>query len=141
MILNEEVKNKIREEYENWFEGQYGNTTKEERKRLGAVYTPPDITIKMIEMFNCEDLKNKKILDPSCGSGNLLTACIIAGATPEMVYGNEVQEEMVDLCRRRLAKYGVPKNNIHRGDATDEYCLSVFGDEYEWPKKVFSLWQ
>lgn len=134
MKLSEETKDLIRQEYTEWFDNQYGTLTKQRRKELGAVYTPPEITIQMIELYPCETLKGKTILDPACGSGNLLAACIIAGADPELVYGNEYEASMVELCRSRLAKHGVPEHNIHQGDGTDPYCLDNFGPDYEWPR-------
>ena len=51
MKLSEEVKNKITEEYNQWYTKRYGNTTKEERKKLGAVFTPSQLTIQMLEML------------------------------------------------------------------------------------------
>jgi type I restriction-modification system DNA methylase subunit len=130
MILSEEVKQKIKDEYESWFNKQYGSTTKEYRKSLGAVFTPPSITIKMIERF--ESIKDKTILDPTCGTGNLLAACIIAGANPKLIYGNEYDEEFLRLCKERLCKMGVPEENLHQGDATDPDCLNYFGKDYKY---------
>ena len=115
MILSEETKQAIIEEYTNWFNSQYGDKSLEERRELGAFFTPPELTIKMIEKF--ETIENKTILDPTCGTGNLLAACVIAGANPKMVYGNEYDAEFTRLCKSRLKKLGVPEKNIHQGDA------------------------
>ena len=104
MILSDEIKEKIKCEYENWFNEQYGSKTLEERRKLGAFFTPPELTIKMIEKF--ETIENKTILDPTCGTGNLLAACIIAGANPTLVYGNEYDPTFVDLCKKRLVNLG-----------------------------------
>ena len=136
MILSEEIKSKIRAEYERWFKSQYGDMSAERRKKLGAVYTPPEITIQMIERFPFDEFDDRTVLDPACGSGNLLMACIIAGAKPSNVYGNEFEPSMVELCRSRLAEYGVPEHNIHQGDATDPYCLKNFGPDYRWPRET-----
>ena len=87
MVLSEEIKNKIKEEYNEWFNSQYGDKTLEERRELGAFFTPRELTIKMIEKINT--LSGKTILDPTCGTGNLLAGCIIAGADPTLIYGNE----------------------------------------------------
>ena len=141
MKLSEEIKRKIEEEYNTWFEKQYGNTTKEERKKLGAVFTPPKVTIQMLEMLNFLD---GNILDPCCGSGNLLVAAIIAGADPNNIYGNEYEEEFLKLAQDRLEKYGVPRWHIHQGDATKAECIRFesFSPDYkkkEEPKQI-SLW-
>ena len=123
MILSDEIKERIKSEYENWFNEQYGNKSLEERRKLGAFFTPPELTIKMIEKF--ETIENKTILDPTCGTGNLLAACIIAGANPTLVYGNEYDPTFVDLCKKRLAKLGVPEDNIHEGDALNPESLKL----------------
>ena len=106
MILTNKIKENIKNEYETWFNEQYGNKSLEERRKLGAFFTPPDLTIKMIEKF--ETLENKTILDPTCGTGNLLAACVIAGANPTLVFGNEYDSTFVQLCKKRLSKLGVP---------------------------------
>lgn len=134
MTLSEDIKSKIRAEYEEWLHTQYGDLTPERRKELGMVFTPPDVTIQMIEMMDVDSLEDRDVLDPTCGSGNLLAACIIAGADPKRVYGNEFEESMVRLCRERLCRMGVPIENIHRGDASDSYCLKTWGPEYRWPR-------
>ena len=95
MKLSEEIKQKIKDEYNSFKDAQYAGKTLEERRELDAFFTPPDITIKMIEGF--ESIKDKTILDPTCGTGNLLAACVIAGANPEMVYGNEFDSSFVKI--------------------------------------------
>ena len=148
MVLSEEIKNKIKEEYNEWFNSQYGDKTLEERRELGAFFTPPELTIKMIEKFNT--LSGKTILDPTCGTGNLLAGCIIAGADPTLIYGNEFDPTFMQLCRDRLEKLGVPKYNIHQGDALISECLklSSFTSQYNYEKikqlhekgNMISLW-
>ena len=142
MKLSEDIKNRIEEEYSSWFENQYGATTKAERKKLGAVFTPPKVTIQMLEMLETLD---GNILDPCCGSGNLLAAAIIAGADPNNIYGNEFDERFVELAQDRLEKMGVPRWHIHQGDATKAECIKFesFKPEYkirEEPKQI-SLWE
>lgn len=123
MILSNKVKENIKIEYETWFNEQYGNKSLEERRKLGAFFTPPELTIKMIEKFHT--LENKTILDPTCGTGNLLAACVIAGANPTLVYGNEYDPTFVQLCKKRLSKLGVPEDNIHEGDALNPEALKL----------------
>ena len=139
MTLSQEIKDKIIEEYKQWENVQYGDLTLEERKELGAFFTPPDLTIKMIEKF---DNLDGTILDPCAGCGGLLAACIIAGANPENIYANEYDATIVELCKSRLVPMGVPEWHIHQGDALDEYCYN-FSPEYKYPKVEFEeegLW-
>ena len=117
MVLTEEVKQKILENSATWYNKQYGSLTEEKRKELGAFYTPGGFVIKMIEKFS--DMEGK-ICDPTCGSGNLLVGCIIAGADPKKIYGIELDAEMAELCRNRLSEFGVPRENIVTGDALSQ---------------------
>ena len=130
MIISEEVKQKIKNEYSSFKDIQYAGKTLEERRELDAFFTPPELTIKMIEKF--ESIENKTILDPTCGTGNLLAACIIAGANPEMVYGNEFDPSFVKLCQERLGKLGVPSYHIHQGDALKKECLDIENFTPDW---------
>lgn len=141
MILTEEIKQKIIDEYNEWFNSQYGDKSLEERRKLGAFFTPPELTIKMIEKF--ETIEDKTILDPTCGTGNLLAACVIAGADPTKVYGNEYDGTFTKLCKERLMKLGVPEENIHQGDALNGENLkkSNFYKGYEEVKYTqVELW-
>ena len=65
-------------------------------------------------------MANKDIIDPCLGSGNLLAACIIAGADPKRCYGIELDEEVLVYAKTRLTKLGVPEANLKLGDALDE---------------------
>lgn len=134
MKLTQDIKQKIIDEYTDWFEDQYGDKSLEERKELGAFFTPPDLTIQMIEKFDCNSLENKAILDPTLGAGGLIAGCIIAGADPKLCYGNELDNDILNVARKRLGKLGVPANNLHQGDATENRCISKssFNSNYKW---------
>lgn len=141
MNISEENKKRIIEEYESFKKDQYGDKSLEERKKLDQYFTPPIASIKMIEGFNCDSLENKNILDPCCGSGNLLAACILAGANPKNIYGNELDLDMLKLCRKRLDKLcdkyhleKVPKYNLHQGNAMNHDCLKPesFNKDYKY---------
>ena len=150
MELTEQTKNMIIEEYEAFKEEQYAGKSKEERKALGQYFTPAELSIQMVEMTKYDDLSDKKILDPCCGSGNLLAACILAGANPKNIYGNELDLDMLKLCRKRLDKlcdkYGferVPEYNLHQGNAMNSDCLKPesFNKDYKYiTYKENNLW-
>lgn len=134
MKLTQETKQKIINEYNDWFESQYGNKSLDERKELGAFFTPPELTIQMIEKLSCESLENQTILDPTLGAGGLIAGCIIAGANPKLCYGNELDNDILNVARKRLGKLGVPADNLHQGDATENRCISKssFNSNYKW---------
>lgn len=149
MKLTEEIKQAIINEYNAFKAKMYAGKSKKERKDLDQFFTPPELTIAMIEKFDCESLADKKILDPCCGSGNLLMACLIAGAKPRNLYGNDYDKRMAKLCRHRLNTYietvlGIPSKNvnlehhIHWGNALQRMCLTDFSKEYRknYIKKV-----
>lgn len=117
MKLSAKIKQQIQAEYDEWFESQYGDKTKEERQELGQFFTPPVLTIKMLEKF--DSIKDKDILDPTVGAGGLLAACIIAGADPARVYGIELDPKIAEICKKRLSKFGVPEYHINIGNALD----------------------
>ena len=114
MMLTEEQKQAITNEYNKFVEVQYAGKTKKERQELGAFFTPPQLTIRMIEKFtNLEGT----ILDPTCGAGGLLAAVILAGADPTKCYGIELDPAIANVAKERLGKLGVSSSNIKVGDA------------------------
>lgn len=140
MVLSEDVKNKITEilDSKEFMSDLYAGLTDEKRKSLGQFYTPGKICIQMIEKFECDSLSGKNILDPTCGSGNLLIACLIAGADSDKVFGNEYDEIAVDLCRKRinrccdiLGKPHIKDYQIHQGNALQKRCLTDFSTTYD----------
>ena len=117
MKLSDDIKAKIQAEYDAWQSKQYAGKDKKARQDKAQFFTPPALTIKMLEKF--ETVKDKDILDPTVGAGGLLAACILAGADPKRCYGIELDEEVLSIARMRLAKLGVPPRNLIRGDALD----------------------
>nr|DAE47631.1 MAG TPA: Methyltransferase domain family protein [Bacteriophage sp.] len=129
MEVSSKAKAAIKKEFETWRALQYANKTREERKALDQFYTPPELTIKMIEKF--ENLEGK-IIDPTCGCGGLLAGCILAGADPNKCYGIELDPQILKVCRERLSKLGVPKYNLHLGNALNPDCYDHFDEEYNY---------
>lgn len=131
MKLTEEQKEKITTEYEQWKEKMYAGKNKEERQKMGQFFTPPELTIKMIEKFDSLDTD---WLDPTIGAGNLIAAAIMAGSDPARCYGNELDPDILEICRQRLEPLGVPHKNLHQGNALYRECLVLesFTDDYNW---------
>ena len=135
MKLSKEVKALIKKEYEEFKESMYANKSLEERQELDQFFTPPEISIRLIEELS--DLSGN-VLDPTSGSGNLLAAALIAGADVDKVFGNEYDETMVKLCRERLNKVCDLLNKphikdwqIHQGNALHRFAITYFGEDYE----------
>ena len=116
MKLTDEQVKAIKDEYTQWKDGMYANRTLSERKDFGQFFTPPELSIKMLEKFDNTD---GTILDPCCGAGNLLAAAIFAGFKPDNVYGIELDPDILQIAIERLSLLGVPKDNLHVGDALD----------------------
>ena len=145
MKLSEEVKNKIIEILDSdYFKNSlYVDTNgneldKTKRDELGQFYTPGKICIKMIEKFKWDTLSGKNILDPTVGSGNLLIACLIAGADSDKIFGNEYDADIIPTCRNRinracdiLGKPHIRDWQIHQGNALHKFALTYFDEDYD----------
>ena len=149
MKLSEEIKLEIKKEFEEFKHKMYDGKTLEERKKLDQFFTPPQVSIPLLE--NLETVKDIDILDPTSGSGNLLAAALIAGADPTKIFGNDYDATMVKLCRERIRT--IPDRleeidkefanslkaklkdfndwQIHQGNALIPDCLTEFGPEYD----------
>ena len=125
MKLTKKQKNAIKSEFKQWTETQYAGKDKKERQKLGQFFTPPALTIKMLEKFDA--IKDKDILDPTVGAGGLLAACILAGADPKRIYGIELDPEVLKIAKRRLGKLGVPSSNLILGNALDPESYEKLG--------------
>lgn len=122
MKLSAEIKDIIKIILDDYSKKQYAHLTKEEQKALGAFYTPSSLVIQMIEKF---DNLEGTICDPAAGVGNLLVACIIAGANPEKIYAIEYDYDTFQVLKKRLVQYGVPEYHIVLGDATDPITWEI----------------
>lgn len=117
MTLSDDIKVEIQAEYDSWKDKLWAGKDKAARAKLGQFATPPPLTIKMLEKF--DSIEDKDILDPCLGAGNLIAAAIIAGADPKKCYGIELDLEVLQVAKRRLACLGVPPCNLVHGDALD----------------------
>jgi len=158
MQLTDEIKKEIGRESNEYLNeiksgtDQYGGLTKDERDALGAFYTPSTLCTQMLTMYDCtlEEFATKTILDPTCGSGNLIMAALIAGISvnkdyPKNVFGNELSPKPLELCRKRfthycethgLKEYGEKfwKVHLHLGNALNTDCIDkdLFVESYRY---------
>lgn len=135
MKLSKKTKQLIRKEYEEFKESMYAGKSLKERQELDQFFTPPEISIRLIEELS--DLSGN-VLDPTSGSGNLLAAALIAGADSDKVFGNDYDETMVKLCREHLNKVcdlldkpHIKDWQIHQGNALHRFAITYFGEDYE----------
>ena len=116
MKLTDEQINAIHTEYSQWKDKMYADNSLSRRKDFGQFFTPPELTVKMLEKLNNFE---GTILDPCCGAGNLLAAAIKVGFDPKNVYGIEIDSDILSIAQSRLSSLGVPNSNLHLGDALD----------------------
>lgn len=131
MTLSDNIKKEIEIEFNEWVGVQYAGKDKKDRQTKGQFFTPPPLTIKMLEKF--DSVIDKDILDPTVGAGGLLAAAIIAGADPYRVYGIELDPDILQIAQRRLLKLGVPPWHLRQGDALDTNSYDF--DETSVPEK------
>lgn len=94
----------------------------DEQKLRGGYYTPPEIT-----KFICDwaiNSVNDKVLEPSCGDGNFVEACIHRfrelGLKKDELYGHvkgvELIQEEAEKARDRAANLGLNSDSILNSD-------------------------
>lgn len=79
-------------------------------KLHSAIFTPMEVAQEMALHLLANYRPGQTILDPTCGSGNLLVACaehlLAQGHTQAdiaaVLYGCDIQAEYVQQCRSRL---------------------------------------
>src|SRR5690606_17506275 len=103
--ISEEIQNKINNStnpetlgitYEVSLSDSYKN-------KEGIYYTPEFIVKDMMKGFE-KDLSDKTFLDPCCGSGNFILKAIRLGFKPENVFGFDVDENAVEITKKRIFK-------------------------------------
>lgn len=76
------------------------------RKARGAYFTPTKVVEKIVSNL---DLKNEKIIDPCCGSGNFLLQ-LPDVVTLDNIYGNDIDKTSIVLTRINMYLKYEPKN-------------------------------
>lgn len=104
------------------------------RKVTGAYYTPNNIVkILISELFkNNSNYKNKKLIDPSCGTGNFLLQ-LPNNYPVENIYASDIDEISIKITRINLfLKYNcgtkILQNNIKKAD----YLESKIDKKYDY---------
>lgn len=125
MVISNLAKQKIFDEYKIFEQKQYNGKSKKERKKLNQFFTPPELSIKIIE--NLDNL-NGTIIDPCNGAGNLTMAAAIVkfcdlNEKPLNVFGYDIDDKMIELVINRFNKYfGIDfSNNFKHKDSTQNW--------------------
>lgn len=138
MKISEDIKQQIIDEYNSWQDDQYAGKDKKDRQSKGQFFTPPQLTITMLEKF--DSIIDKDILDPTVGAGGLLVAAVIAGADPYRIYGIELDPDILKIAQLRLAKFGVPPTHLKLGNALESNSY-IFENEEPIPDAFVVLTQ
>ncbi len=83
------------------------------KSKLGSFYTPSEL------LFDIGIEKDKRVLDPCCGSGNILMNVLSKEHLPENVFGFDIDETAIKICKVNLALYFKDvdmKSNIEKRD-------------------------
>lgn len=117
--------------------------TEERVKELGEVFTPPELIQEMIEKIGMESFdKDKTILDPTCGNGNILVEVLkykisLHGTEHiiEMVktlYGVDIMEDNVKETKERLKDIVAKYTNENIDTILDNNILCKDGLQYDY---------
>lgn len=130
------------------------NLTKEERQATGAFHTPKLIAMKMVKQLypqyiKCKTkaeiiekfgegginfLKDFNLIDPCCGTGNLLAAAmnVYKWIDEEDIYGVDIDSRAIEFCIKKF-----PHGNFQVGDCLKD---NITYDEF-WNKKWDELYE
>lgn len=84
-----------------------------DRKITGTYYTPKKIVEKLnLKLFENEKMKNIKILDPCCGTGNFLLN-LPSEIEFKQIYASDIDEESIKIARLNMAiKYNIVDKKV-----------------------------
>lgn len=104
MITLNEIRNHLR--------GYRDHVIDERREANGEVFTPTELVQQILDQFSISEFQDpdKTWIDHSCGNGQFLSEILIRklenGSTFEQalatIYGVDLMQDNVDLCRERL---------------------------------------
>lgn len=121
-------------------------------KATGEVFTPTPLVQEILDQLD-QNLfldPTKTFLDPSCGDGQFLGEVLIRKVANGIdfetalgtVYGVDIMQDNVDLCRERLLcgrvdlRHIVEKNIVCADGLEYNYC---FGEPEEFGNELFQL--
>lgn len=97
------------------------------RNKYGIYYTPQkicDFIFERIKLY-LQNLKNIKMLEPSCGCGNFIVSAIKNGVSPNNIVGYDIDEISIEILKKRLNQLPIQLNCsdflIEFGDLVNNY--------------------
>ena len=100
------------------------------RKATGSYYTSTKVVKTLIKKFNFQ--KSQKILDPCCGTGNILLQ-LPEQITFDSVYGNDIDTASVKITRLNMAlKYAVPITEIYEHITDLDYLTDYANKDFQY---------
>jgi hypothetical protein len=113
-------------------------------KATGEVFTPTDLVQKMLDSLSADVFadQNKTFLDPSCGDGQFLSEVLIRKlengidfeTALSTIYGVDLMQDNVELCRERLLcgqehlRHIVESNIVCHNGLTYDYSFNGTND-------------
>lgn len=118
--------------------------SKERKKALGEVFTPPALVDKMLNKIPSSHwVKGKAFLEPSCGNGNfvleILHRKVLAGCTPlealQDTYAIDISRLNIIELHRRAIDWALPQLSSHQWGDAQELIVKHFrvGDALQAP--------
>ncbi len=100
------------------------------RKARGAYFTPTKVVEKIVSNL---DLKNEKIIDPCCGSGNFLLQ-LPDVVTLGNIYGNDIDKTSIELTRINMYLKYEPKNldALYENFTTSDFLKNNTDIKYQY---------
>ncbi len=100
-----------------------------DRKAAGAYYTPTTVVHRLCrKLFERNDLREKDIFDPCCGTGNFIIQ-LPEETDHKHVYGNDLDPVSVRIARVNFAlKYGISDPPVLYSHITEKDFLSFTDD-------------
>lgn len=109
-----------------------------ERKHQGVFFTPDELSTLSVEKFDYS-LDDGAILDPACGSGNLLVALAATfEISPSLeatltewnskLHGVDINESFVNIAKKKLVKLALRKGAKPSGKKTPGEILSILSN-------------
>lgn len=109
-----------------------------ERKRQGVFFTPAELSRLSIEKFGYSP-SDGAVLDPACGSGNLLLALANTFEVSESLeatlvgwnsklHGIDINESFVSIARKKLVKLALNKGALPTDKKTSDEILSILSN-------------